>query len=393
MAVWKRILVSGSNISDLNNNVGYATTGSNTFYGNQTINGNVVVTGSLTAQQYIISSSVIYMTQSNYSGSNIFGNSMDDTHQFTGSIFITGSSTLIGNQIITGSILMSGSSFISGVDYIDFDTTASVTSNTGRLFWNDVDGTLELGLKGGVVKSQLGQGLVTRVVNKTVPNIDLLGSNYQVVVIAGATGQRLSVKLAQADVDANSAGTLGLVAEDIAKNQEGFVVTVGLMKGLNTTGTLQSETWNDGDILYLSPTTAGAITNVKPQAPQHTVIIGYVEYKHAVNGRIYVKIDNGYELDELHNVRITTASLSTGDLLMYNSGSSLWVNSKQLTGSYGVTGSLFITGSLQVSIGSNTQPAMQIDSNGLFIIGEFNSTPSATAGAIMISGSDFYIAT
>ena len=249
------------------------------------------------------------------------------------------------NIILTGSILMSGSSAITGVDYIDFDTTASIATSTGRLHWNDVDGTLQLGLKGGVVSSELGQGLVTRIVNKTVPNIDLLAANYQVVVVAGAQGQRLAVKLAQADNDANSAGTLGVVAENIAKNQEGFVVTVGLLKNLNTTGTLQGETWNDGDILYLSPTIAGAITNVKPQAPQHTVILGYVEYAHQNNGKIYVKIDNGYELDELHNVRITTASLTSGQLLVRSGsyGGGVWINSNQLTGSYGLTGSLNAT--------------------------------------------------
>jgi hypothetical protein len=150
-----------------------------------------------------------------------------------------------------------------------------------------------LGLKGGVTKTEIGQGLVTRVVNKTNPGVDLLRANYEVVVIGGAQGQRLSVKLAQANNDANSAGTLGIVAEDILKNQEGFIITVGLLKNRNTTGSLQGESWSDGDILYLSPIVAGRITNVKPQAPQHTVIIGYVEYAHSQNGKIYVKIDNG----------------------------------------------------------------------------------------------------
>lgn len=251
---------------------------------------------------------------------------------------------------LTGSILMSGSAAITGVDYIDFDTTASIATSTGRLHWNDVDGTLELGLKGGVVSSELGQGLITRIVNKTNPDIYLSGSNYQVVVVAGAQGQRLAVKLAQADNDANSAGTLGLVAENIDKNQEGFIITVGLLKNRNTTGALQGETWTDGDILYLSPSIAGAITNIKPQAPQHTVIVGYVEYAHANNGKIYVKIDNGYEIDELHNVRITTASLTPGQLLV-RSGSAVggvWINTNQLTGSYGLTGSLSMTGDLIV---------------------------------------------
>lgn len=209
-------------------------------------------------------------------------------------------------------------------DYIDINTAATITSTPGRLAWNDVDGTVELGLKGGVVKTEIGQGLVTRVVNKTVPNIDLLASNYQVVVVSGAQGQRLAVKLAQADNDANSAGTLGFIAENINKNQEGFIVTVGLLKNINTTGNLQGETWNDGDILYLSPISAGTITNIKPQAPQHTVIVGYVEYSHVNNGKIFVKVDNGYELDELHNVRISGET--NNQVLSYDSGQSIWVN-------------------------------------------------------------------
>ena len=266
--------------------------------------------------------------------------------QFNSASLLSGSSYfsfdyINNNILLTGSILMSGSSAITGVDYIDFDTTASIATSVGRLHWNDVDGTLELGLKGGVTSTEIGQGLVTRIVNKTNPSVDLLAVNYQVVVVAGAQGQRLAAKLAQADNDANSAGTLGIVAENILKNQEGFIITVGLLKNRDTTGALQGETWSDGDILYLSPTVAGGITNIKPQAPQHTVIVGYVEYAHQNNGKIYVKIDNGYEIDELHNVRITTSSLTTGDLLVYSS--SVWINTKQLTGSYGLTGSLTFT--------------------------------------------------
>ncbi len=91
----------------------------------------------------------------------------------------------------------------------------------------------------------------------------------------------------------------------------------------------------------MSPTTAGSVTKVKPQAPQHTVTIGYVVHAHVNNGTIFVKVDNGYEIDELHNVRITTGSLTSGDLLVYSS--SVWINTKQLTGSYNLTGSLTAT--------------------------------------------------
>jgi hypothetical protein len=195
---------------------------------------------------------------------------------------------------------------------------------------------------------QLGQESVILVVNKTGAN--LLESEYKVVRIrrvdeGGAQGQRLAVVLAQANNDANSVDTLGLVTENIDVNQEGFITNTGLVRNINTTGASQGESWADGDVLYLSPTTPGAITKVKPQGPQHTVILGYVVYAHSNNGKIFVKVDNGYEIDELHNVKITTGSLIPGQLLV-RSGSNttgVWINTNQLTGSYGLTGSLTAT--------------------------------------------------
>jgi len=209
---------------------------------------------------------------------------------------------------------------------VEFDQTPTGTSGVGVMRWNDTDGTLDLGLKGGNVTLQIGQEQVARVVNKTATNITLLESNYQVVKIIGATGQRLSVDLAQANNDLNSATTLGVVTETIANNQEGFITTGGQVKEINTTGSLQSETWADGDVLYLSPTTAGKITNIKPTAPNHTIIVGYVEYAHAIHGKIFVKVDNGYELEELHNVTSTnyTTPINTDSILTYDVTNSLW---------------------------------------------------------------------
>jgi hypothetical protein len=213
-------------------------------------------------------------------------------------------------------------------DKIDFNLATTDTAGEGQLVWSNTLGTLNLGLKGGNTISNLGQHIHARVVNKTTPLVNLTKAGYEVVIVAGATGQRLSVKLAKADNDANSAGTLGIVCENIAGNQEGFICSVGQVTNINTTGSLQGETWADGDSLYLSGTTFGAITNVKPSAPIHEVRIGYVEYAHAVNGKIYVKIDNGYELDELHNVSINPLTLANNDALLYESSSSLWKNKR-----------------------------------------------------------------
>lgn len=201
---------------------------------------------------------------------------------------ITASGDLVLNPI--GSVNLSNKDLLN-VDKATFNLATAETTGIGQLNWNDTDGTLNLGLKGGNVTLQVGQEVVARVVNKTVPLIDLLESNYQVVRVTGATGQRLSVRLAQADTDANSQTTLGIVTENINKNQEGFITVLGVVRSINTTGSLQGETWNDGDVLYLSPTTAGRITNIKPQYPNKIIIVGYVEYAHINNGKIFVNIN------------------------------------------------------------------------------------------------------
>jgi hypothetical protein len=211
---------------------------------------------------------------------------------------------------------------------LELDQTPTGTAGVAVMRWNDTDGTIDLGLKGGNVTLQVGQEQVLRVVNKTATNINLLEANYQAVRVTGAQGQRLKVDLAQATTDALSAETIGLVTETINNNQEGFITTSGIVRNINTTGSLQSETWADGDIVYLSPTTAGRITNIKPSAPNHLIIIGYVISAHATQGSIFVKVDNGYELDELHNVAISTPL--NNQSLVYETSTTLWKN-KALT--------------------------------------------------------------
>ena len=286
---------------------------------------------------------------------------------------LTASSGLYnGNVTITGSLLITGS--IENVEKIDFQTVHQTPANVeGRLTWNDTDGTLNLGMKGGAVTLQVGQEEFIRVVNKTGAN--LLEAEYKVVRVrlrseGGAQGQRLAVVNAQAGTETNSATTLGIVTEDIPVNEEGFITTFGKVRNINTTGALQGETWEDGDTLYLSATTPGGLTKDKPISPDHLVIMGYVVYAHANNGIIFVKVDNGYEIDELHNVLINTGSLSNGQLLTWNSGSSVWTNTNNLSGSYQVTGSVSITRTL------NLAPS--------------NPLPSGTVGDLAVSGSSLY---
>jgi nitrogen fixation protein len=244
------------------------------------------------------------------------------------------------------------------------DVSPTGTPVIGTTRWNDTLGSSETTLKGGSVILKNGVDLVARIVNKVSPNTTLTKAAYQAVRVSGAQGQRLAVAFAQANNDNNSADTIGLVIETIATNQEGFIMTVGQVEGINTTGLLQGETWADGDVLYLSPTVAGALTNIKPTgATGHIVIIGYVEYAHSNNGKIYVKVMNGWELDELHNVYISSVANNQG--LFYESSSSLWKN-KSISTVIGYTPEQPLTFNSPLSRSTNTVsiPAASSSANG-----------------------------
>ena len=267
---------------------------------------------------------------------------------------------------------------------LEFDTTpTNIPTTAGSMVWNDTDGTIDLKLKGGNVTLQIGQEQVLRAVNKTATNITLLEANYQAVRVTGAQGQRLKVDLALATNDLLSAETIGLVTETIANNQEGFITTSGLVRGVNTTGSLQSETWVDGDILYLSPTTAGNITNIKPVAPNHLIIIGYVVNAHITQGTIFVKVDNGYELNELHNVLIN-GSLANNDALIYESSTQLWKN-KTIPTAIGYTPANAI---ISISTTSPLSGGGDLSANRTLSISDA-AADGTTKGAATFTASDF----
>lgn len=180
----------------------------------------------------------------------------------------------------------------------------------------------QLGYISGGGGNDFPENLYLTVVNKTGDN--LLASGYKVLKVQDAQGQRLAVDYALADSNGNSTDTIGVVYENIDNNQSGRIVVIGELTGLNTTGNLQGETWNDGDVLYLSPSTPGNLTNVQPFAPNHLVVIGYVVYAHPNNGKIYCKVQNGWEIGELHDVY--APSPSNNDGLFWSSGTTRYEN-------------------------------------------------------------------
>ena len=148
-----------------------------------------------------------------------------------------------------------------------------------------------------------------------VTNADSVTLTKGMAVYAfGGTGDRMTVKRASNNGDSTSAQTVGLVlSTSIAVNQRGIIVMQGLLDGLSI---LPTSTFADGDPVYLG-STAGSITKIKPYAPNHLVYLGVVTTASpGASGRMYVRVQNGYELDELHNVQAQSPSLK--DTLWYD---------------------------------------------------------------------------
>jgi len=208
-----------------------------------------------------------------------------------------------------------------------------------------------------------------------------------IVYINGATGNRPTITLAQANNDANSAQTFGFVKTAIANNGTGYVIVRGELENINTSAL------TEGVQLYLSPTTAGTWTTTKPSAPQHLVYVGICVRAHPTQGVILVAVQNGYELPELHDVKIT--SPTNGQVLKYDSAQSLWVNGTDASGvAWGA-----ITGTLTSQTDLNTALGLKYDaSNPSGFITASALTPyltSATAASTYqtISGMSSYLTT
>jgi hypothetical protein len=139
-----------------------------------------------------------------------------------------------------------------------------------------------------------------------------------VVYFSGVSGNVPTLALSQANTELGSTKTIGITATSIANNSNGEVVVFGLADNLNTTA------FTAGSALWLSPSVAGGLTMTKPSAPNHMVFIGFCTRSHPTQGTIEVKIQNGFELEELHNVAI--ASVANGQTLQYESATSLWKN-------------------------------------------------------------------
>jgi len=331
------ITVSGGNPSPVYVNLDYSASGAAT---NLTSVGLTMPTGFSVANSPLTSSGTLAVTYG-------AGYSLPtDAEQATwdqayndkiNSASVTGTTTktLTLTQQDGGTITTSWSDYDTGLTSVGLTMPAAFTVSNSPLTSNGTIGVVANGTGAQYIKGDgtlatfpttINQALtlVREVYNSTGATL----AKGTVVYINGGQGNLPTVTKALAVGDITSAQTFGVVQSDISNQSNGYVVVAG---GINS---LDTQAYSVGTALYLSPTIAGAYTSTKPYAPDHIVYIGVVVRSHPTMGVIEVKIQNGYELDELHNV--AAQSPSNNDGIFYNTTTSLW-ESKSIATALGFT--------------------------------------------------------
>ena len=181
----------------------------------------------------------------------------------------------------------------------------------------------------GVVATTVGNAVTVDITQSTSSNTIILEARNQtgasipigsVVYISGgdSSGNVLYISLSTAASEAGSTKTVGVTAETIANNSSGTVVLEGFVEGLDTDGL------SAGQTLWLSDTPGQWQGSPPPPTPSHAVFVGYASRIQQNNGSIFVKIQNGYELEELHDVLIT--NVTEGQIIAWDNANGYWKN-------------------------------------------------------------------
>ena len=214
--------------------------------------------------------------------------------------------------------------FNQDLDYVRYDSDSDIEvrgiwftnrDSEGYLTWNDDDVTLDLTINSEVTL-QVGQEIITFARNETDSDIP----NGTVVRIDGTTGSHLQIRRASNDSERSSSSSFGVTTQDIGANNGGFVTFEGKVRGLDTSG------FAPGAALYLGEN--GQMIDSEVLSPKHLVFVGWVVRSHAHDGIVYVRINNGWELEELHDVLIDKEEEGKrhGQFLTYDSDMVVWTN-------------------------------------------------------------------
>jgi hypothetical protein len=209
---------------------------------------------------------------------------------------------------------------ISSPDFIQFDTAATVTDATGKLYYNAEDQfqTLSFQMNGNQIQ-HIGEELYYRV------KLSSAATKGQVLMFTGTLGASGGLRAAPATglQPEQAHYILGVAAETGSTNDWVFVTTFGEVKSINTTG--GAESWAQGDVLYYNPSVTGGLTKTKPSVPNAICIVAAVVHVGSSNGVLFVRPTYGSVLGGTDgNVNFT--SLASGNTLIYDAVAGVWEN-------------------------------------------------------------------
>ena len=176
-----------------------------------------------------------------------------------------------------------------------------------------------VGTGGSSQNGRFGNDTATIVMAKVHNDAGVQLTNGKVVYLgtSGTSSDVPSVRLANNKGDSTSANTFGFVNGTIPVNDTGWIILSGKIEKLNTSA------FSNGDIIYLD-SISGNWTKSKPVAPYHMVYLGVVVKANAGNGSIFVKCQNGYEMDEIHDVQIS--GKVNNNIIVYSDTQKIWKN-------------------------------------------------------------------
>ena len=213
--------------------------------------------------------------------------------------------------------------FLSGINVTGtatLNTVANAGTDTDKFLVLDASGNIDF-RTGDELYADLGIGELPSGYTSTVKHSVKAGvalTKGQAVYVTSADGINMIVGKASNASEATSSKTMGLIESSLSINGQGVVITEGLLAGLDTTGANAAgdAVWlgTDGNLIY-------GLTN-KPVAPAHLVFIGIVTRRNANNGEIFVKVQNGFEMGELHNY--AESGVANNSVIAYESSTSLY---------------------------------------------------------------------
>jgi len=171
-------------------------------------------------------------------------------------------------------------------NYEDRTATSAPSYTEGRTWYDSTNHALSIynDVTNNIV--HLGEEVQLKVINNTGSSIP---NGSPVYITSTSSGQTYpNIALAKADTITTS-NVIGLTNGAIANGASGYVTTIGLLNPANT------GSFAVGDVLYLSPYSAGQIMNTLPPTG-YPVRLGIVAYANTPNGAIYITKTNVYAL-------------------------------------------------------------------------------------------------